>query len=227
MTNRAGKAGYPFTLEPLPYTYAALEPYIDAATMRVHHDKHHQAYIANLNAALKNYPEWHGFSIEELLQRVNELPDAIRQTVHNQGGGHLHHQYFWKALKPGAAGGRPSGALAEAINHEFGSFDTFKKIFVETGVKHFGSGWVFLAEDQHGKLEILARHDHDNILCENKTVLLLNDLWEHAYYLKYQSARVEYLNASWNVANWDFASQQLTMQQPSKEPLPARALRSR
>lgn len=210
---------YPFTLKPLAYAYDALEPYIDAATMRIHREKHHQSYINNLNAALKNYPEWHDFSIEELLQRVNELPVAIRQTVHDQGGGHLHHQYFWKILKAGAASAKPTGTLAQAITSEFGSFDSFKKKFVEVGVKHFGSGWVFLAVDAGGKLDVFSRPNHDNILLENKTVLLINDLWEHAYYLKYQSARADYLNAFWNTVNWEYVNQQLESLHISRMPL--------
>lgn len=217
---------YPFALEPLPFAYEALEPHIDAATMRVHHQKHHQAYITNLNAALKDHPELHGFSIEELLLRDSDLPVAIRQTVHDQGGGHLHHQYFWKTLKPGAAGAKPVGTLAQAITREFGSFDAFKKKFVEAGVKHFGSGWVFLAVDgESGKLDVFSRPGHDNILVENRTVLLLNDLWEHAYYLKYQSARADYLNAFWNVVNWEYVNQKLETLHASEVPLAARALR--
>jgi Fe-Mn family superoxide dismutase len=201
---------YPFILEPLPFAYDALEPYIDVATMQVHHDKHHQAYITHLNATLKGYPELHDFSIEELLRRHNEVPVIIRQTVHDQGGGHLHHQLFWKILKPGVAGTKPTGALAEAIDRDFGSFDAFKAKFVETGATHFASGWVFLVVNSvDGKLEVLARPDHDSVLLENKTALLINDLWEHAYYLKYQSGRVDYLNAFWSVVNWEYVGQRL------------------
>ena len=209
---------YPFVLTPLPFAYDALEPYIDAATMRIHHDKHHQAYITHLNAALKGYPELHDFSIEELLRRSNELPVTIRQTVHDQGGGHFHHQYFWKILKPGAAGAKPIGALAQAIARDFGSFDAFKTKFVETGTKHFASGWVFLVVNQaDGKLEVLSRPDHDSVLLEKKTTLLINDLWEHAYYLKYQSDRADYLNAFWNVINWEYVNQRLESLHTTKE----------
>ncbi|MCR4300608.1 MAG: superoxide dismutase [Sulfuricaulis sp.] len=201
---------YPFALEPLPFAYDALEPYIDAATMQIHHDQHHQAYITHLNAALKDYPEWHDFSIEELLRRHNEVPVTIRQTVLDQGGGHLHHQLFWKILKPGVAGTRPTGALAQAIDRDFGSFDAFKTQFVATGAKHFASGWVILAVNPaDGKLEVLSRPDHDSVLLEKKTALLINDLWEHAYYLKYQSRRGDYLNAFWNVVNWGYVGQRL------------------
>lgn len=201
---------YPFVLAPLPFAYDALEPYIDTATMRIHHDKHHQTYITKLNDALKPYPELHNFSIEELLRRCNELPGSIRQTVHSQGGGHLHHQFFWKILKPGATGARPTGALAQAIDRDFGSFDAFKARFVETGASHFASGWVFLVTNPvDGKLEVLSRPDHDNVLPGKKTALLINDLWEHAYYLKYQSARIDYLNAFWSFVNWEHAGQRL------------------
>jgi len=203
---------YPFVLAPLPFAYDALEPYIDAATMRIHHDKHHQAYITSLNAALKGYPELHDLSIEELLlERHSELPITIRQTVHDQGGGHLHHQLFWKILKPGVAGTNPpAGALAQAIDRDFGSFDALKARFVETGAKHFASGWVFLVVNPaDGKLEVLSRPNHDSVLPEKTTALLINDLWEHAYYLKYQSSRVDYLKAFWNVVNWEYAGQRL------------------
>ncbi len=201
---------YPFVLAPLPFAYDALEPYIDAATMQIHHEKHHQAYINNLNAALKPYPELHDFSIEELLRRNNEVPVAIRQTVHDQGGGHLLHQSYWKILKPGIAGTRPTSALAEAIDRDFGTFDAFKAKFVETGAKHFASGWVLLVVNPaDGRLEVFSRPDHDSVLLEKKTALLINDLWEHAYYLKYQSRRVDYLNAFWNVVNWEHVGQQL------------------
>jgi len=210
---------YPFSLAPLPFAFDALEPYIDAATMRIHHDKHHQAYINSLNAALKPHPELHGFSVEELLRRCDELPVTIRQTVHDQGGGHLHHQYFWKILKPGAADAKPTGTLAQAITRDFGNFASFKKKFVEVGTKHFGSGWVFLAADADGKLDVFSRPDHDNILQENKFTLLLNDLWEHAYYLKYQSERADYLNVFWNVVNWEYVNQQLESLHTTKEQL--------
>lgn len=201
---------YPFVLPPLPFAYDALEPYIDATTMQIHHDKHHQAYITHLNAALKGYPELHDFSIEELLRRNNEVPVAIRQTVHDQGGGHHHHQFFWQILKPGVAGTKPTGALAAALDRDFGSFDAFKAKFVEIGTKHFASGWVFLVVNPtDGQLEVLSCPDHDNILLEKKTALLINDLWEHAYYLKYRSGRDDYLNAFWNVVNWEYVGQRL------------------
>lgn len=200
---------YPFSLKPLPFAYDALEPYIDAATMHSHHDKHHQGYITNLNAALMPHAKLHDLTVEELLRRLDELPVAIRQTVHDQGGGHLYHQLFWEILKPGAVGAVPTGPLAHAIIRDFGSFALFKKRFVEVGLRHFGSGWVFLAIDADGMLDVFSRSGHDNFLSENKTVLLINDLWEHAYYLKHQSDRAGYLNAFWNVVNWGYAAERL------------------
>ncbi|MHB8623750.1 MAG: superoxide dismutase [Sulfuricaulis sp.] len=208
ITNIEKKSTYPFTLPALPFAYDALEPYIDAATMQSHLEKHHQAYITNLNAALKPYPELHDLSIEELLRRDSGVPVDIRQTVHDQGGGHLHHQFFWKILKPGTAGAEPSGALARAIDRNFGSFDAFKAKFVETGTKHFASGWVFLVVNPaDSKLSVLSRPNHDSVLLERMTALLINDLWEHAYYLKYQSRRIDYLNSFWNIINWEYVGQ--------------------
>lgn len=205
MTTEGQKAQtYPFSLTPLAYAYDALEPYIDAATMRLHHTKHHQSYIDHLNTALKDYPNLHGFSIEELLRRLDKLPIAIRQAVHDQGGGHFHHRLFWDVLSPPRPNASPDGELAEAIEKDFASFPAFKEKFVEIGTKHFASGWVFLAfNPSTAKLEVLARADQDNILLEKKTPLLLNDLWEHAYYLKYHSDRPAYLNSFWSIVNWE------------------------
>jgi len=203
ITDEQKPATYPFSLAPLPFAYDALEPHIDTATMHVHHTKHHQSYITNLNAALKDYPDLHSFGIEELLKHLDKLPIAIRQTIHDQGGGHLHHQFFWSILKPRASEAKPVGALAEAIDRDFGSFDAFRERFVETGIKHFASGWVFLAMNPAtGKLEVFSRADHNNILSEKKHILLINDLWEHAFYLKHQSDRAEYLKSFWNIVNW-------------------------
>jgi superoxide dismutase, Fe-Mn family len=210
---------YPFTLAPLAFAYDALEPYLDATTMQIHREKHHQSYIDKLNAALRTYPELHDFSIEALLQRLDKLPISIRQTVHDQGGGHLHHEFFWKILKPGAAGAKPAGVLAEMIDRDFGSFTAFKDKFVEAGVKHFASGWVFLAVNHaDGKLQVFSRADHENLLHEKKSALLINDLWEHAYYLKYQSGRADYLAAFWNIVNWEQVGQQLASVPAGKEP---------
>lgn len=199
---------YPFSLAPLPYAYDALEPYIDAVTLQIHYTKHHQSYITNLNAALKEYPQLHGFKIEELLNRLDKLPIAIRQTVHDQGGGHLHHEFFWSILKPPSGRTKPIGALASAIDREFGSFEAFQEKFIETGTKHFASGWVFLAMNPVlEKLEIFSRPDHNNILTEKKHMLLINDLWEHAYYLKHKSDRTGYLKSFWDIVNWDYIGQ--------------------
>lgn len=195
---------YPFQLPPLPFDYAALEPAIDAETMRLHHDKHHQAYVDNLNAALKDQPQFHNLSIEDLLRRINEVPEKIRTTVRNHGGGHVNHELFWKIMRPIASGGtEPTGSLLEAITGGFGSFDQLKQRFNEAGEKHFGSGWVFLIQDPaSGKLDIVTRPNQDSVLMENKPALFGNDVWEHAYYLKYQNKRGEYLKAWWNVVNW-------------------------
>lgn len=201
---------YPYDLAPLPFAFDALEPFIDRETMRIHHDKHHQSYITNLNAALKNHPAWHDLEIEELLRRNKELPGPIRQTVYDQGGGHLHHQLFWKMLQPGRPGNVPVGRLALLLDQQFGSFSGFKAKFTEAGSKHFASGWVFLVLNLvSGELEIHSRTGHDSITSNNKAVLLLNDLWEHAYYLKHQSARADYLEAFWNIVNWEYVSERL------------------
>lgn len=197
----------PFSLAPLPYAYDALEPVISAETMRLHHDKHHQAYIDALNKAVESYPEGYGKTIEELLGRQDQIPEAIRTTVRNQGGGHANHQFFWKIMKPGG-GGEPDGELADAIKRDFGSFDQFQQAFQTAGAAHFGSGWVFLVTDpkQGGKLEILTLPNQDSVLPLGKPGLLASDLWEHAYYLQYQNRRADYLKAWWNVVAWDVVS---------------------
>ena len=196
---------YPFVQEPLPFAWDALEPHIDAATMQIHYEKHHQAYITKLNETLKDHSKLHAFSIEELLRRLDEVPSSIRDAVHNHGGGHALHQLFWKMLKPASGRTRPSAVLQEAIEREFGSFEAFMNKFVDTGTKHFGSGWVYLAMDMtDGKLEVFSRPNQDCILPEGKAALLINDLWEHAYYLKYRNARTDYLKAFWNVVNWEY-----------------------
>ena len=204
---------YPFALEPLPFAWNALEPHIDAETMRLHYEKHHQAYVTQLNAALKDHPELHAFTIEELLNRLSQMPGSIRQAVRNHGGGHLHHKLFWKMLKPGTTKAKPSPVLQEAIERELGSFEAFMNKFIETGTQHFGAGWVFLAmNSMDGKLEIFSRSNQDSILPEGKTALLINDLWEHAYYLKYRNARANYLKAFWNIVNWEYVDQRFEEQ---------------
>ena len=191
-----------FELPPLPYDYNALEPYIDEQTMQLHHDKHHAAYVNNLNAALQNNSEFASLSIEDLVKRLNEVPDNIRAAVRNNGGGHLNHTMFWQIMKPNG-GGQPTGELASAIGQAFGSFDQFKAAFNDAGVKRFGSGWTWLVLDQSGKLSVMSTANQDNPLTDGLFPVMGNDVWEHAYYLKYQNRRPEYLNAWWNVVNWD------------------------
>jgi Fe-Mn family superoxide dismutase len=192
-----------FSLPPLPYGFDALEPYIDAKTMEIHHGKHHQAYVNNLNAALEKAPELQSKSIEELLKNVNSAPEAVRTPIRNNGGGHWNHSFFWRLMGP-KAGGQPSGALGDAIKSTFGSFDKFKEQFAAAGVGRFGSGWAWLLNDS-GKLSITSTPNQDNPLMDGKSansVLLGLDVWEHAYYLKYQNRRPDYITAWWNVVNW-------------------------
>ncbi|PDW02841.1 superoxide dismutase [Candidatus Viridilinea mediisalina] len=190
----------PFELAPLPYAYDALEPHIDEATMRFHHDNHHNTYVTNLNNALAKYPQLADQSLEQLLTKLDELPDDIRMVVRNNGGGHWNHTFFWQIMAAG--GGAPSGALAEAINASFGSFETFKEQFKAAGLGRFGSGWAWLVSDAAGTLSIVSTPNQDNPLMEGKTAILGVDVWEHAYYLKYQFKRPAYLDAWWNVVNW-------------------------
>jgi len=192
-----------FTLPPLPYDFAALEPHIDAKTMEIHHDKHHQAYVNNLNAAVEKAPELQGKSIEELLKNVNNAPESVRTAVRNNGGGHWNHSFFWEIMGP-KAGGEPTGALGDAIKSSFGGFDKFKEQFAAAAAGRFGSGWAWLVNDG-GKLSITSTPNQDNPLMEGKSpnsVLLGVDVWEHAYYLKYQNRRPDYVAAWWNVVNW-------------------------
>ncbi|AFZ02925.1 superoxide dismutase [Calothrix sp. PCC 6303] len=193
-------------LPPLPYAYEALEPHIDEATMRFHHDKHHATYVKNVNDALAKYPQLKGKSIESMLQNLNSIPEDIRGVIKNNGGGHLNHSMFWRIMKP-SGGGEPNGAIASAIKDSFGSFDNFKKKFNEAGGKRFGSGWVWLIHGKDGKLEIITTANQDTPLSEGKYPIMGNDVWEHAYYLKYQNRRAEYLTAWWNVLNWDEINQ--------------------
>jgi Fe-Mn family superoxide dismutase len=186
---------------PLPYDYNALEPHIDEQTMRIHHDKHHAAYVNNLNTALEKYPELQQKSIEDLLKGINTVPEDIRTAVRNNGGGHANHTLFWELMSPGK-GGTPSGALAEAITSSFTSFDSFKEQFAKAAVGRFGSGWAWLI-DAGGKLVIESSANQDSPLMEGKKALVGLDVWEHAYYLKYQNRRPDYITAWWNVVNWD------------------------
>ena len=191
-----------FEVPPLPYDYTALEPYIDEQTMHLHHDKHHAAYVTNLNAALEGQSQLAGLSAEDLLRRINEVPESIRTTVRNNGGGHVNHSMFWAIMKPNG-GGQPTGALATAIQSAFGSFDDLKAKLNDAGVKRFGSGWTWLVMDQGGKLQVLSTANQDSPLMDGQFPIMGNDVWEHAYYLKYQNRRADYLNAWWNVVNWD------------------------
>ena len=186
---------------PLPYAYDALEPHIDEQTMHLHHDKHHQAYVTNFNAAIEKHPELAGKSPEELLKDLNAVPDDIRAAVRNNGGGHVNHSMFWQIMGPGG-GGEPTGAIAEAINASFGSFDALKAAVNDAGVKRFGSGWTWLVKTADGKLAVVSTANQDNPMSEGHFPILGNDVWEHAYYLKYQNRRPEYLAAWWNTINW-------------------------
>jgi superoxide dismutase, Fe-Mn family len=191
-----------FELPPLPYDYSALEPYIDEQTMHLHHDKHHQAYVTNLNNALQGQSQFESLPIEELIRRINEVPESIRTAVRNNGGGHLNHSMFWQIMKPNG-GGEPTGPLASAITSTFGSFDNFKTQFNDAGVKRFGSGWAWLVMDRAGALSVISTANQDSPLMDGMLPIMGNDVWEHAYYLKYQNRRPDYLAAWWNVVNWD------------------------
>ncbi|MGH9313658.1 MAG: superoxide dismutase [Vicinamibacterales bacterium] len=188
-------------LPPLPYANNALEPHIDEPTMRIHHDKHHAAYVNNLNAALEKYPELQKKPVEDLLRSINSVPEDIRTAVRNNGGGHANHTMFWEIMGPNA-GGAPKGAIADAINSVFGGFDQFKEQVNKAGVGRFGSGWAWLVE-VGGKLVVESTANQDSPLMEGKKPILGVDVWEHAYYLKYQNRRPDYLAAWWNVVNWD------------------------
>ena len=200
-TNEQKSATYPFQLPPLGYAFDALAPFIDAETMELHHDKHHQTYVDKLNDALKDQKDLHELTIEELLAKADSLPDAIKAAVRNNGGGHANHSMFWTIMKKNE-GGEPSGTLAEAIDRDFGSFEDFKTKFNDAGVKQFGSGWVFLISN-NGKLEIKSMPNQDTPLMQKVTPILGNDVWEHAYYVTYRNRRPEYLKAWWNVVDWD------------------------
>ncbi len=186
---------------PLPYAYNALEPHIDEQTMRIHHDKHHAAYVNNLNVALEKAPELQQKNCDDLVRGINSVPEEIRTAVRNNGGGHVNHTMFWEIMGPGK-GGAPTGRVGDAIGSSFGSFDAFKEQFAKAGVGRFGSGWVWLI-DAGGKLVIESSANQDSPLMEGKKAILGLDVWEHAYYLKYQNRRPDYIGAWWNVVNWD------------------------
>ena len=188
-------------LPPLPYPYEALEPYIDTETMHLHHDKHHATYVNTLNTAIEKHPELASKSAEDLLRNLNSVPEDIRTIVRNHGGGHVNHTMFWQIMGP-KAGGEPSGALADEIRKAFGSFDEFKTKFNDAGAKQFGSGWAWLVRGNDSKLQIISTPNQDSPLSQGLWPILGNDVWEHAYYLKYKNARADYLKAWWNVVNW-------------------------
>ncbi|WP_410510538.1 superoxide dismutase [Nodosilinea sp. E11] len=191
----------PAELPPLPYDYAALEAAIDAETMRLHHDKHHAAYVNNLNEALADYPDLRGQSVEALLSDLDAIPEDIRTTVRNNGGGHLNHTIFWQIMSP-EGGGEPTGEIAQAIEQTFGSFAEFQTQFNEAGSDRFGSGWVWLVSNDDGDLEIVDTANQDSPIIDGQYPIMGNDVWEHAYYLRYQNERGEYLENWWNVVNW-------------------------
>ncbi|MDQ0088356.1 Fe-Mn family superoxide dismutase [Paenibacillus anaericanus] len=188
-------------LPALPYANNALEPHIDEQTMTIHHDRHHNAYVTNLNAALESAPELQSKSLEDLIANLDSVPEAIRTAVRNNGGGHANHSLFWETIGPNG-GGQPSGKLADAINNELGGFDKFKEDFAKAATTRFGSGWAFLAVDADGKLSVYSLPNQDSPIMEGKTPVLGLDVWEHAYYLKYQNKRPDYIAAFFNVINW-------------------------
>lgn len=191
-----------FVVPPLKYAYEALEPYIDAQTMTIHHDKHHAGYVRNLNAAIADYPELEGQSLETLLTHLDSAPEAVRTTLRNNAGGHANHIMFWEAMTPSSQG-VPSGAIAQAINDSFGDFATFQTAFNTAGKKRFGSGWAWLVLNGAGELEVTSTGNQDNPLSMGLYPLMGNDVWEHAYYLNYQNRRGDYLDAWWNIIDWD------------------------
>ncbi|EMF0378468.1 superoxide dismutase [Enterococcus hirae] len=197
-----------YTLPDLPYAFDALEPYIDEETMHLHHDKHHNTYVTNLNAAIEKHPELGEKTIEELLSDMDAVPTDIKTVVRNNGGGHANHSFFWKIMAPNA-GGEPTGAIKEAIDEAFGDFATFKEEFKKAAAGRFGSGWAWLVME-NGKLAITSTANQDSPLMEGKTPILGLDVWEHAYYLKYKNVRPDYIEAFWNVVNWEEVNNQLS-----------------
>ncbi len=193
-----------FSVPDLPYAYDALEPTIDEQTMHLHHDKHHQAYVDKANAALEG-TEWADKDVEEVLQNLDALPADKQGAVRNNGGGHYNHSLFWEMMSPDG-GGEPSGELADAINSAFGSFDAFKDEFKEAGITQFGSGWAWLVKNSDGSVAVAKTANQDSPISSGQTPLLGVDVWEHAYYLKYQNKRPEYLDAFWDVVNWDYVA---------------------
>jgi superoxide dismutase, Fe-Mn family len=195
----------PFKLPPLPYPFDALEPHLDARTMEIHHDRHHAAYVANLNKAVAGHPKLEKWTIDQVLRNLDEVPEAIRVTVRNNGGGHYNHSLFWQMMKKGG-GGEPKGALARAIDKKFSSFTKFKEEFTGAAMKVFGSGWAWLVADG-SDVQVVSTPNQDSPLTRGQIPLLGIDVWEHAYYLKYQNKRADYINAFYNVINWDFVAE--------------------
>jgi Fe-Mn family superoxide dismutase len=200
----------PYALPPLKFGHGDLAPVIDEETMRLHHDKHHQAYVDGVNAALARHPAWLGRTIEDVLRHLDEVPEDIRTIVRNQGGGHANHQFFWKILTPRGPG-RPSGDLGRAIDRDFGSYEAFKTKFEEAGTRLFGSGWAFLVVNpkENFRLEIITLPNQDSVLSIGRPGLLCCDLWEHAYYLTYRNRRADWLKAWWEVVHWDYVAERL------------------
>ena len=195
-----------FTLPPLPFDYNALEPHLDEQTMRVHHDKHHQAYVTNLNTALEAHPELQQLSVEAILKDLSKVPEAVRTAVRNNGGGHSNHTLFWEWMKPGGAK-EPQGTLAKEMESVFGGLAAFKEQFQKAGMGRFGSGWAWLVRQKSGKLAITSTPNQDSPIMDGDHAVLGCDVWEHAYYLKYQNRRADYLGAWWNVVNWSVAGE--------------------
>jgi len=193
-----------YSVRDLPYAYDALEPHIDEETMRIHHDKHHQAYVDKANGALEG-TEWADKDVDEVLKNLSSLPAEKQGAVRNNAGGHANHTLFWQMMSPDG-GGEPSGELADAINGAFGSFDAFKEEFKNAGIARFGSGWAWLVKDASGNLAVVSTANQDSPVSDGQTPLLGCDVWEHAYYLKYQNKRPAYLDAFWNVVNWDYVA---------------------
>ncbi len=197
-----------YEVPPLPYAYNALEPHIDDATMHFHHDKHHVAYVANLNAAVEKHAGLEKKSAEELIRNLSAVPEDIRTAVRNNGGGHVNHSMFWQIMGPNK-GGNPSGAIADAITKTFAGFDKFKEAFEKAGLGQFGSGWAWLVRTKTGEFKVTSTANQDNPMSSGEFPVLGNDVWEHSYYLKYQNRRADYLKAWWNVVNWDEVNKRL------------------
>jgi Fe-Mn family superoxide dismutase len=199
----SAQASSGFVLPKLPYAFDALEPHIDSRTMEIHHGRHHQAYVDNLNAALKNHPDWLTKPVDEVIRNLGKLPETIREAVRNNGGGHANHSHFWLVMKKDG-GGQPSGELLKAIETAFGTFEGFQKAFTDAAMKRFGSGWAWLVVGGEKGLSVLSSPNQDTPVMDGKPNPILGlDVWEHAYYLKYQNKRADYIKAWWNVVNWD------------------------